>query len=139
MNNVITKKLLLTFSGILAGKPIISELIRKHDIEINIYRAKITPNEEGHMAISITGKKDSVENCLSYIKKLEVKITETMTGLMWNEKKCVSCGNCLSHCPTKALYISDNHTRKVDFDGEKCIECLSCIKNCPFGACESFF
>jgi ferredoxin len=139
MNNIVTRKVLLTFSGIVAGKPIVSELIRKYDLQINIFRARISPNEEGHMAIGVTGEEDQVTEGLKFIESFNVEVKQTESGLIWNEDKCVSCGNCLSHCPTNALYISDKATRRVAFDCEKCIECLSCIRNCPFDACSSFF
>ncbi|MDC7124280.1 MAG: NIL domain-containing protein [Spirochaetales bacterium] len=139
MSNTISKKVLLSFSGIASDKPIVSELIRKYNLEINIYRAKIGNNEEGHMAIGVTGDEKLVNESLKYLKSSNVEVKETETGLIWDEEKCASCGNCLTHCPTKALHITDSHSRRVEFDGSKCIECLSCIRNCPFGACKSFF
>lgn len=139
MGNTITKRVLLSFNGMIAEKPVVSELIRKYDLEINIYRARITPNEEGHMAIEITGDKDQIDEGLKFINSFNVDINQFENSLIWDESRCVSCGNCLSHCPTKALYISDEASRKVKFNGEKCIECMSCIRNCPFGACSSLF
>ncbi|HAK46839.1 MAG TPA: methionine ABC transporter [Spirochaeta sp.] len=137
--STITKRVLLTFSGSISGKPIVSELVRKYDLEINIYRASITPNAEGHMAIDVTGEEDMVTNGLKFIEKNDVNVSRTMNSLAWNEEKCVSCGNCLSHCPTEALYIANEASREVRFDGEKCIACMSCVRNCPFGACTSLF
>ena len=139
MAKTITKRILLSFSGVISGKPVVSELIRKFNLEINIYRARITPNEEGHMAIDITGEEDKVEDGLKFLNTFNIDVNQFENSLIWNKDLCVSCGNCLSHCPTKALYISDENTRKVNFNGEKCIECLSCIRNCPFGACSSLF
>ena len=135
----ITKRVLLTFTGSISGKPIVSELVRKYDLEINIYRASITPNEEGHMAIDVTGDEKMVEEGLKFIESFNVNVSRTMNSLVWNEEKCVGCGNCLSHCPTEALYIADQASREVRFNGEKCIACMSCVRNCPFGACTSLF
>ena len=135
----ITKRVLLTFTGSISGKPVVSELVRKYDLEINIYRASITPNEEGHMAIDVTGEEKMVEDGLKFIESFNVNVSRTMNSLVWNEEKCVGCGNCLSHCPTEALYISDAASREVRFNGEKCIACMSCVRNCPFGACSSLF
>ncbi len=139
MSSMVTRRVLLTFTGEIAGKPIISELIRKYDLQVNIYRARITPNEEGHMAIDLSGEKDQIESGLRFLSSFDVDINHTENSLIWNEGKCVSCGNCLSHCPTGALYVSDESSRKVVFNGEKCIECLSCIRNCPFEACTTIF
>ncbi len=139
MSSIITKRILLSFYGALAGKPVVSDLIRKYELEINIYRASITPNEEGYMAIDIKGDSEKIEEALKFLNSLNVDIKQSETSLIWNEDRCVSCGNCLSHCPTNALYIADESTRKVTFNGDKCIECLSCIKNCPFNACTTLF
>ncbi|MDC7226620.1 MAG: 4Fe-4S binding protein [Spirochaetales bacterium] len=135
----ITKRVLLTFSGSIAGKPVVTELIRNYDLEINIFRASITPNAEGHMAIDVTGEEKMVAEGLKFIETFDVNINKMKNSLVWDENKCVSCGNCLSHCPTDALYIHDETTREVRFNGEKCIACMSCVRNCPFGACSSLF
>lgn len=135
----ITRRVLLTFSGVIAEKPVVSELIKKYDLEINIYRANITPNEEGHMAIEISGEESRIEEGLKFINSFNVDVNSYENSLVWDEDKCVSCGNCLTHCPTDALYIADTGSRKVVFNGEKCIECMSCVRNCPFGACSSIF
>ena len=82
-----------------------SELVRKFDLDINIYRASITPNEEGHMAIDVTGDEQKVAEGLAYVESFDVNVSRTMNSLMWNEDRCVSCGNCLSHCPTAALLV----------------------------------
>ena len=134
-----TKRIVLTFSGHTAGQPVITELVRRFDLQINIYRARITPNEEGYMAIDITGSENQIEEGLKYISTYNITISETENSLVWDSSKCTGCGNCIPHCPTEALYIADEDTREVKFSGDKCIECLSCIKNCPFDACSSLF
>ncbi|MBI9107868.1 MAG: 4Fe-4S binding protein [Spirochaetales bacterium] len=135
----ITRRVILTFSGHAAGQPIVNELVKKHDLQINIYRARITPKEEGYLAVDLTGSEENIASGLAYIESFNININETGNSLLWDEDKCVGCGNCLSHCPTEALYIAEPKSRKVKFNGEKCIECMSCIRNCPFGACSSLF
>ena len=85
--SIIKKRVLLTFSGTATGKPVVSELVRKYELEINIYRASITPNEEGHMAIDVTGEEDMVEKGLKYIESFDVNVSRTMNSLVWNEEK----------------------------------------------------
>jgi len=134
-----TKKLYLFFPKSETEKPIIYHLVKDYNLIINIFRAKITPEEEGYLVIDVTGKEEDIEKSIEFIKKSKVKVNETNKGLQRDVNKCTHCGNCLSHCPTKALHIKDFNLRKVEFDEVLCIECLACVKNCPFGACSSIF
>lgn len=136
---MMTKRLLLVFPQYAAEQPIISALVRDFQLDVNIYRARITEDEEGYMVLDIKGEETGIRKGIAYIKRFDIAINETERGLHWDEDRCVSCTNCLSHCPTEALYIPDRKTMKVNFDSDKCIECLSCIANCPYGACSSLF
>ncbi len=44
------------------------------------------------------------------------------------EKKCVGCGDCISHCSQNALALIDE---KAVLDSKKCIGCGECILVCP--------
>jgi len=135
----ITKRVILNFPKFTAGQPIITKLIKEFELEINIYRARVTPNKEGYIAIDITGEESLIEDGLEYIQSLNVDINLTMNSLLWDKDRCTGCGNCVPHCPTGALHVGDNRSRQIDFHRDKCVECLSCIENCPFGACTSIF
>ena len=106
---------------------------------INIFRAKVTPAEEGYLLLEITGKKKDIAQGMDYVKGFGVTINESQKGLLWDQQKCTSCTNCIPRCPTKALHIPDRRTMKVAFDPDKCIECLNCVKNCVYNACYSLF
>ncbi|MBN2039453.1 MAG: 4Fe-4S binding protein [Spirochaetes bacterium] len=136
---MITKKYFLYFPRSETEKPLVYHLVKDYDLVINIFRAKVTPDEEGYLILDITGTEENIAQGIAYIKTLNVTVNETVRGLRWDEDKCVSCTNCIVHCPTKALYIADQKTKRIAFDEEKCIECLSCVKNCPFNACTSVF
>ncbi len=43
-------------------------------------------------------------------------------------KDCLGCGQCLLHCPAKAIYLKAN---RAWIDPEKCIGCGQCIITCP--------
>lgn len=45
--------------------------------------------------------------------------------------RCVSCGECVSHCPTGALTFKNG---KVVYNSDKCSFCDACFKHCPKGA-----
>ncbi len=47
------------------------------------------------------------------------------------KRLCVTCGDCVKTCPTKAISIVKN---KASIDQEKCINCKLCIKACQYNA-----
>lgn len=50
-----------------------------------------------------------------------------------NKKKCVGCGDCISHCSQHALSLEEE---KAQLSSKKCIGCGECILICPEGAIE---
>lgn len=134
-----TKRILLMFPAEVSEKPIITYLVRDFSLEVNIYRALVNKKEEGYMVLDITGDEEKIAQGLEYLSNIHVQVSDSRRGLQWNQEKCTSCGNCLTHCPTEALHISDRSTMEVRFADAHCIECLACIRNCPFGACTSLF
>lgn len=136
---MITKKLLLRFPKSIADTPIVYRLVKNHDLMVNIFRAKVTPEEEGYLLLDVTGSQENIDNGIAFIESIDVVVNESNRGLQWDSAKCTSCGNCIPRCPTHALHIPDRSTMKVDFASNKCIECLNCIANCPYDACYSAF
>lgn len=136
---MITKKILLYFPECETEKPIVYKLVKDYNLMINIFRAKVTPDEEGYLVLDITGTEEDLQEGLDYVRTFNVEINETHKGVRWDQTKCTGCGNCIPHCPTGALHTADPQTMRVDFDAGQCIECLSCLKNCPFEACSSLF
>ena len=136
---MISKKVLLYFPLSETEKPIVYHLVKDYDLKVNIYRAKVTPEEEGFLALDISGEEENYKKAQKFLSSFNVTIQDAARGLRWDSEKCTSCGECLTHCPTQALHIGNRRTMKVEFEIEKCIECLSCIQNCPFGVCTSIF
>ena len=139
MTATVTQKLLLWFPKCECEKPIIYHLVRDHNLVVNIFRAKVTPEEEGYLVLDVTGTEQDIENAIEFVKTFNVTVNFTGKGVTCDDESCTDCGNCIAHCPTNALHISDRATMAVAFDDEKCIECLACIRVCPYGACASAF
>lgn len=55
------------------------------------------------------------------------------TKMKWLPRPCMQCENpsCVSVCPTKATYKTDDGVVLVDWD--KCIGCKYCMIACPYG------
>jgi ferredoxin len=136
---VITQKLYLYFPKAKPESPLVYHLVKDYDLIINIFRARVTPEEEGYLLLGITGEEDRIAAAKTFLQQNGIRINSYNKGLHWNSEKCTHCGNCLTHCPTGALTIVDPKTREIGFIEDRCIECLACLSNCPFGACSSMF
>ena len=135
----VTKKLLLYFPKCETEKPIVYHLVKDYDLVVNIFRAKVTPEEDGYLVLDVTGSATDIERAIVWVSSFDVRVDEANKGVSRSEDSCTSCGNCLTHCPTDALAVHDRGTMTVVFDSGLCIECLSCIPVCPFAALRATF
>ena len=106
---------------------------------VNVYRAKVTPEEEGYLVLDVTGAEDDIQRGIDFVRTFDVTVNDTGKGVNRDPERCTHCGHCVVHCPTKALYIADPATREVGYNEGECIECLACTRVCPYGACASAF
>jgi len=136
---VITKKYYLFFPKSETEKPIVYNLVKNHNLIINIFRAKVSAQEEGYLSLDITGTPEDIARGLAYVQTFNVTISEMNKGMVWNREHCAQCGNCTAHCPTQALHVADPVSRRVAYSEEECIECMACLENCPYGACTSAY
>lgn len=136
---MITKKMFLQFPKCETEKPIVYHLVKDYDLIINIFRAKVTPDQEGYLVLDVSGEPEAIERGMDYVKSFGVIINSVESGILIDEKLCTHCGNCVSHCPSQALHIPDRKSMRVVFEQALCISCTHCISNCPFGACSSIF
>ena len=139
MSETVTKKLMLFFPKCECEKPIIYHLVKDHNLIVNVFRAKVTPEEEGYLVLDVTGTEEDIQRGMAFVKTFNVDINYTSKGVTRDADGCTHCGHCITHCPTGALHIADRATREVAYNEEKCIECLACIRVCPFGECASVF
>ncbi|MEE8638315.1 MAG: NIL domain-containing protein [Candidatus Margulisiibacteriota bacterium] len=134
-----SRKIVLTFPKEKIDKPIVYKLIKEYDLVFNIMKASITPDQEGHMVLELSGENSEIEKGVKYLKGQGVAIQPLSKEIKVNWDKCTQCGACVSICPTDALYIKDRKTMEVAFDPEKCIACELCIRPCPPRAIEVHF
>jgi L-aspartate semialdehyde sulfurtransferase ferredoxin len=139
MSNTVTKKLMLYFPKCECEKPIIYHLVKDHDLVVNVYRAKVTPEEEGYLVLDVSGTEEDIEKGMAFVKTFDVTVNYTGKGVLLDDDRCTHCGQCVPHCPTGALHIADRATREVLYNEADCIECMACIRVCPYAACTSAF
>jgi len=135
---VIKKKIVLHFPHGQIDQPIVYHLVKDYDLQFNILKASITPEEEGLMVLEMTGKKDNYDKGIAYLEGCGIKIEPLSRDVTRDDTKCVQCGVCVPICPTGALFL-DPKTREIKFDNAKCIACELCVKICPPRAMEVHF
>lgn len=133
------KKLLFYFPHCEIDKPIIYHLVKDYNLLVNVYRAKVTPDDCGYLVLDLSGTDADIKKGIEFVKTFNVTINYSGKNVTRDTDRCTHCGNCLTHCPSQALSISDSGTREVFYDEKECIECLACIRVCPFGACTAAF
>ena len=134
----ISKKMVLRFPRRLINRPIVSRLVKDFNLDFNILKASITPEEEGLLVLEVTGKQEDYDKGINYLTKTGVRIQSLSQDVTRNEERCTHCGACITICPPGAFEI-EPLTRRVNFYNEKCLACGLCIKACPPRAMELHF
>lgn len=127
------KKFVMHFPPVLVDKPIISTIVKKYNLEFNILKAFVSPEEEGTLVIAFSGEEKNVFDAVEELKSKGVKIQLIESDIRMIKERCTDCSVCIALCPTGALYLNRN-TYEVQFEPEKCIACELCIKGCPTNA-----
>jgi len=135
---VVSKRIVLRFPRRLVDRPIVSRLVKDFDLDFNILKASVTPDEEGLMVMELSGQQEDFDNGVRYLAETGVHIQSLSQNVTRNEERCTHCSACVTICPAGAFEI-DSVTRRVNFDNEKCLACELCIKTCPPRAMELHF
>jgi ferredoxin len=138
MAMVVTKRIVLHFPRRMVERPIIYRLVKDYDLEFNILRAAITPEQEGLLVLELKGNQTEYDKGIEFLIKAGVKIQSLSQDVTRNEERCTHCGACITVCPTGAFRV-DPKTREILFDNTKCIACGLCIPACPPHAMEVHF
>lgn len=135
---MISKRIVLRFPSTLVEQPIVCHLVKDYDLEFNILKASVTPDEEGLLVLELKGENDNYKKGIQYLRKLGLEVQPLSQDIIRNDSRCTHCGVCVSICPAGALEI-DLVTRKVYFHNDKCIACELCVPTCPPRAMEVHF
>jgi len=134
----VSKRIVLRFPPRLSGQPIVSRLVKDFNLDFNILKASITPDEEGILVLELSGEQNDYDKGIRYLTKTGVRIQSLSQDVLRNEERCTHCGACITVCPTGAFEL-DPLTKRVTFHDDKCIACELCIKACPPRAMEVHF
>ena len=134
----VSKRIVLRFPRRLVDRPIVSRLVKDFNLDFNILKASVTPDEEGLLVLELSGKQGDYDKGIEYLTKTGVRIQSLSQDVTRNEERCTHCGACITVCPTGAFEL-EPLTRRVNFLNEKCLACGLCIKACPPRAMELHF
>ncbi len=134
----VSKRIVLRFPKRLVERPIIYRLVKDYDLEFNILKASITPEQEGLLVLELKGDQKEYDKGIEFLMKAGVKIQSLSQDVIRNEARCTHCGACVTVCPTGAFRV-DPKTTMIIFENEKCIGCGLCITACPPRAMEVHF
>lgn len=133
-----TRIYFLRYPKEISGKPIIYHLVKRFDVEFNIRKADIRPQQDGIMIIELKGHKENVAEALDYLKSVDIQVERLASKVRRDDQKCFQCGACTGICPVGALYIQ-RPEMEVRFDADKCTGCGLCVTGCPVRAMDVCF
>jgi ferredoxin len=134
----VSKRIVLHFPRRIVERAIVCRLAKDYDLEFNILKALVTPEEEGLLVLELSGEQKEYEKGIKYLTETGVRIESLSQSFIRNEERCNHCGACVTICPSGAFEV-DPKSRLVSFDDEKCVACGLCIKACPPRAMEVHF
>lgn len=134
----VSKRIVLHFPKRIVDRPIVCRLAKDFNLEFNILKALVTPDEEGLLVLELSGEQKEYDKGIKYLTEAGVKIQSLSQDVIRNEERCTHCGACITICPSGAFELEPK-TRLVKFDDEKCVACGLCIKACPPRAMEVHF
>jgi len=134
----VSKRIVLHFPRQLVNRPIVSRLVKDFDLDFNILKASITPEEEGLLVLELIGEQKDYNQGIKYLTDSGVIIQALSQDIVRNEERCTQCGACVTICPTGAFELN-LATREVAFHNEKCIACGICLTARPPRAMEVHF
>ena len=134
----VSRRVVLHFAKDIVSQSIVCCLAKDMNLEFNIIRAYVTPEEEGLLVMELSGNAKDYEAGMRYLAKMGVVVQSLNQDVVRDEIKCTHCGSCVTICPAKAFTV-DLPTRRVSFAGDKCVACGLCIKACPARAMEARF
>ena len=131
----ITKRYTLYFNPTITTRPLIYDLIKEYNVEVNILRAEINPGAEGYTLVDLTAEEEQLTAAFAYLKGQGIKLVPSKYQVDVDTDSCVHCGACTAVCFSGALTIAKPDWQ-LQFNPEKCISCGLCFPACPLQALE---
>jgi Formate hydrogenlyase subunit 6/NADH:ubiquinone oxidoreductase 23 kD subunit (chain I) len=124
------RKVILSFPAEATERPLVYDLVKRFDIQVNILKASIDVGKSGRLFLEISADESRLNRGIAYLEGNYVTVSPVASKISYNKEKCINCGNCALACISQALSIGKPEW-KLRFDPEKCILCKLCLKACP--------
>jgi len=98
-------RIVLRFPKRLVDRPMVSRLVKDFDLDFNILKASVTPDEEGLLVMELTGKREDYDRGIKYLTEGGVQVQALSQDVTRNEQRCTSCGACITICPAGAFEL----------------------------------
>lgn len=125
-----TRRVVVHYPRQLIEAPLVSQMVRRYDLEFNILRATITPRSEGVIVLGLEGEEGSIRDALSWAEAQGLQVQPLERDVVRDDRRCTQCGACVTICPAGAL-SRDLDTQEVRFSPEDCVACELCVPACP--------
>ena len=63
----VSKRIVLHFPRRMVDRPIVSRLVRDFNLDFNILKASVTPEEEGLMVLELSGEQENYDKGVRYL------------------------------------------------------------------------
>jgi len=127
-------KLRLVYPHEKVSAPVLSQVVHKTGLLLNILQAKVTP-KTGEVVVDVPARGEQLQEAISLFEAEGVNVEKIPTSVSIDYDRCISCGACISPCPVGAVRQYADWT--VELDEEKCVRCLICVDACPLRAIRS--
>lgn len=127
-------KFLINFPATQSQEPVVYKLIADYGLKVNILKASIDINLQGHMLAEVEGQSDKIGQAIEYMDGVGIEADFVKSTISRLEEKCVDCGLCTTVCGSKALRIGEDTQWKLQYEDNRCVCCNLCIQACPLQA-----
>lgn len=133
-----SRRIILSYPPDVVEEPVTYQLVKDHDLRINILKASIRPRAGGKLVMELSGSAASLESGMAYIASLGIDVKPLVRQIRVDPDKCCHCTACIPHCPTGALNV-DRDGWEVELDHDKCVVCETCVSVCSYRAIDILF